>query len=110
MATMWPDTEPNIIKTIKEEVQFYFSVVKKYFRSYSDVNFLDRELNTSPNENRILSYNPIHTSFLAIIVDRLANNAKLPDLICFYKTIVEKHNIAFVEEYDLLEKYLIGMK
>lgn len=107
-ATMWTDTEQAIVKSANEELAFYDSFVKTYFQNYADVAYLDKELNTNPDENRIVAFNNIHTSFLAIIVAGLTNNPQLPGLIDFYRPIVQKRNAAFLEDYELLAAYLLA--
>lgn len=100
------DTEENVRKAAKGEIEFYHSFAKLYYSKALDYNYLDRKLNSNPGEELYIAHNPIHTSFLAIIVAKLTGNEKLSELFEFYKGIILKFNKAYIEEYELLVEYL----
>ena len=101
------DTEENVKNAAKTEIDFFYSFAKNYFVQHLDYKYLDSLLNTNPNEELLyIAYNPIHSSFLAIIVSALTKNPDLEKLCDFYRQIVQKHNDAYIEEYDLLVQYL----
>jgi len=102
----WTDTEEAVKKAVIKEADFYYSFTKEYYSTYSGIPFLDAHLNSSPNETRLIAYNQIHTSFLAIIVAYLTNNPNIADLIPFYKAIVKKVNSVYITEFELLEHYI----
>lgn len=107
-STSWTDTVDHVHIAVKNEIDFYYSFVKEYYMKYSDIKFLNNELNLEPSESKRIAYNHIHTSFLAIIVAKLSNNPNLHDLISFYRPIIRKHNTSYMVEYELLEKYLLS--
>ena len=102
------DTEGNVRKAAKGEIDFYHSFAKAYFEKASDYNYLHQKLNAHPGEELYLAHNPIHTSFLAIIVAKLVGEetVRLEELFRFYREIILKFNDVFIEEYDLLVEYL----
>lgn len=100
------DTEENVRKAAKGEIEFYHSFAKFYYARALDYKYLDKKLNSNPGEELHIAHNPIHTSFLAIIVAKLTGNEKLPELFEFYRGIILKRNKSFIEEYELLVEYL----
>lgn len=103
----WTDTEANVRLAVKKEIEFYHSVVKDYFKKHVDLEYLDSILNTIPGSELYVAHNAIYSSFLAIVVAKLVGHSNLNDLFPVYRKIVEKFNFAFLEEYDLLQNYLI---
>ena len=102
----WTDTEAAVFKAVSKEMEFYHSFLKQYYEQYSNINFLDELLNSEPHEHRVIAYNNIQTSFLAVIVAYLTENSKLPELIPFYKAVVQKFNKEYLPEFEMLEKHL----
>ena len=100
------DTEDNVRKAVKGEIEFYQTFAKSYYYRALDYKYLDEKLNLNSGEELYLAHNPIHTSFLAIIVAKLTGNEKSSELFDFYRSIVLKFNEVFIEEYDLLVDYL----
>jgi len=102
----WTDTQEAVYKAVKKEMEFYYSFVNNYFQTYSNIEFLDNYLNAEPDEKRIAAYNQIHTAFLAIIVAYLCKNPRLPELVPFYKAVVQKFNVNYIPEFEMLEEYI----
>ena len=100
------DSEENVKKAAQGEIDFYYSFAKKFFVENLNYDYLDKKLNTSPGNELYLAHNPIHTSFLAIIVAKLVNNKEIESLFNFYREIILKFNNAFIEDFDLLVAYL----
>jgi len=103
-------TVENVQLAAKEEIAFYHSFVKAYFENYSDIGFLEKKLNTTPDGWKVIAYNHAYNSFLAIIAAKLTNSPKLPELIEFYRPVVKKYTESFMEKYELLAKYLLDDK
>ncbi len=104
------DTEEKVIKVVKNEIVFYHSFAKNYFKQHIDYMYLDEILNTNPGKAYNLAYNPIHTSFLAIIIAKLVKNKKIDELIIYYRKDILRVNNKFIDKYDLLVEYLKKMK
>jgi len=102
------DTDEKLNSAAQGEIHFYYSYAKEYFKKHLDYNYLDQLLNNRPGEELFLAYNPIHTTFLAIIVAKLNGNIQFEELLSFYREIIIKHNFNYLEEYDLLSNYLQG--
>lgn len=107
-GTSWTDTEEAVRNTVKDEITFYHSFAKGYFKDYSNLSFLDKRLNDKPDGWNVIAYNHAWNSFLAVIVAKLNNNPRLLELIEFYKPVVQKYTPNYLEEYELLEKYLLS--
>jgi len=103
-------TVEDVQVAAKEEISFYHSFVKGYFKAYSDIEFLEKKLNSTPDGWKVIAYNHAHNSFLAIIVAKLTNNPKLPELIEFYRPVVKKYTESFTGKYELLAQYLLEDK
>jgi hypothetical protein len=105
------DTEDNVRKAARSELDFYNSIGKEYFNRALDYQYLNRTLNRTPGSELYLAHNPIHTSFLAIIVSRLAgeSDGRQAELFSFYRGIIQKHNPEFLEQYDLLVNHLTSV-
>lgn len=100
------DTEEKVINAIQEEKMFYENYVVKYIQNMTDIYYLDNLLNKEPGKELFIAFNPIHTSFLAIIVAKLVSNPNIDILFNEYRKLIIKHNEHFIEEYDLLVSYL----
>ena len=96
------DTEEHVVEAAQKEICFYYDFVNLYFKEYSDINYLDIRLNAEPGKDLYLAHNPIHTSFLALIVAKLNGNKRLDELMIFYRGIIEKYNSIFLPKYNLI--------
>lgn len=103
------DTQDKVIKALEEEKLFYKNYVNPYIERMTDLNFLDQLLNLEIGKELFVAFNPIHTSFLAIIVAKLVSNPNIEILFNEYRKLVEKHNAHFIEEYDLLVNYVSNL-
>jgi hypothetical protein len=90
------------------EIIFYKNVLRKYFEEYSNVEYLDKLLNSYPAQKLNTAFNTVDTSFLAIIVAYLVKRANLNELIEIYRNIVGKGHPNRLIDYDLISGYLLA--
>lgn len=102
----WTEKREDILKAASSEFSFYNSVSKIWFEDNTNIFYLNKKLNEKPGSELFLAHNEIHTSFLAIIVAQLTENSNYNSLTAFYRTIIERVNPHFLEDYDLLHAYL----
>ncbi len=104
------DTHKNVKKAITNEIDFWKTKVKVYFSMYSNISFLDEILNNDIGKNLYVAYNPVHTSFLAIIVAYLNQRPFLEEVIAFYSNVVDLHNPAFQNDFKVLANYILNLQ
>lgn len=109
-STSWTETEADVRKAVKREIDFYYSNIKEYYKKFSDVKFLDEYLNTKPYEYRCVAFNFEDTYKVAIIVAMLNNNPKLKELIDFYKPFYKTYNQGNTQDYDQLAEYVLNRR
>lgn len=100
------DTEQKVLEAIEKEKFFYENYVLDYILNMTDIQYLNQLLNKEPGKELFITFNPIHTLFLAIIVAKLTTNPNFEFLVKEYRLLILKHNQHFIEEYEMLVAYL----
>ena len=105
-------TQDEVRAAASKEIAFYFSFAKDYYNRATDYKYLNETLNNNPGEELYLAHNPIHTSFLAIIVAKLVSTeeSRMLELFETYRKVILKFNDVYIKKYDLLVTYLSNFK
>ncbi|MEL6673098.1 MAG: hypothetical protein AAFR61_12930 [Bacteroidota bacterium] len=107
LAVLPTDTLQNVKRAVDLEMNFFQKKAKPFFDTFSEIIFLDKSLNDNPSNPSWINFNPIQSSFTAMVVAKLMSRENLPGIFDAHLDQIVNFNAQFEEKGKMLRKYLL---